>query len=260
MIGRDCGACGWSQREGLQLPGWCPRCRGRCVADLADLPGLYRDLGEKLTPGSGAGGDAKVRSGKRPAAPLPLTLDAANQRGPATAGPLKGPDQVGALSIATAVSATRLAVRTFLDLPDERAGDRARLGTAHLIRTDVDWLLGQLDRYVEGIPPAGVAALCRVVGDVRWRAWRACGYNAHKIRLGPCPHEVDQGQHCGHELWIDPVLDDSVTCRDCHTRWDRRYFLWLRRIGLEEGAVGLSDHLPHDATQLGVGHLRERQQ
>lgn len=233
MSARDCAVCGWSSRDGTELPGWCPRCRGRTIADVADLPELWRTLARLLQPGST--GEQQRVAGSR-TAPLPLRVEAANLRGPAGVGVIHARDQGGALSLATTVWIIRQAIRECCDLPAEMTGPRRRDVEAGVV-ADSRFLLAWLDRYAERAAPDELAG---VVGDLhhaRRRAWNACGYQAHKIRLGPCPKDVAEGLVCGNELWIDPVTDEEVTCRDCGTTWDRRYFLWLRRITIEgEGA------------------------
>lgn len=237
---RHCAVCGWVSRDGVDLPGWCPKCRGRCVADVADLPEFYRTLAVVMQPGA-SGEDVKVGGSRTP--PLPLRLDAANLRGPATAGEVPGPDQHGALSIATVLGCTRQLVRDACRLPSELAVDTAAMGTQAQVERDADFLITWLDRYAErvgrpgndGVPAEEFAAVVEGIAAVRNRAYSACGYRAHKVRLGPCPADLGQGQTCGEELWIDPVLADSVTCRACGSRWDKRYFLWLRRMAGEDG-------------------------
>jgi hypothetical protein len=228
-MNRECALCGWVNPDGTPHPGWCQRCRGRTVADVADLPELYHTLAATLTPGAG---NTEPRVGGSRTPPLPLRLDAANLRGPATAGPLPGGDNGGALSIATVLSTVRVLVRGACDLPDE--WHQGNADTDNAVERDSKFLIAWLDRYAERVDPEELASVAQALHDTRQRAWNACGYGAHKIYLGPCPHTED-GQVCGRELWIDPVLADSVTCRDCHTRWDRRYFLWLRRQAEEAG-------------------------
>ncbi len=230
MNTRHCHICSWAGRDGVELPGWCPRCRGRCVADVADLPELYRTLGAVMEPGAG-GEDVRVGGSRTP--PLPFRMDPANLRGPATAGQLAGPDQHGALSIATALWTTRQMIREVCDLPAENIGCGPGR-TEDRVVVDARFLLAWLDRFAERAQPDELQAVVEVIGETRRRAWNTCGYSAHKVRLGPCPADLGQGQTCGEELWIDPVLADSVTCRACHTRWDRRYFLWLRRMAGDE--------------------------
>ena len=229
MRSRDCAVCGWQSRDGLELPGWCERCRGRTIADVADLPDLYRTLGEVMRPGA-EGERQRVGGSKAP--PLPFRLDAANLRGPATAGELPGTDNAGALSIATVLAATRLAIQDACDLTPLTASARRRYDTQALVGSDATFVVGFLPRYAEVAESDALAGVVDILHDTRQRAWHACGYGAHKVYLGPCPYTGDAGPTgpvCGRELWIDPVMADSVTCRDCGTRWDRRFFLWLRR-------------------------------
>ena len=228
MNTRDCPLCGWVDRDGRDLPGWCPRCRARTVADVADLPELWRTLGSLLVPGA-AGEQQRVAGSKSP--PLPLRLDVANLRGPATAGARQGRDQHGSLSIATVLAVVRAQVRDVCGLPaDHRGGLRS---TEAQLDADTRFLLVWLDRYAERAPGEEVAAVAGALQDIRRRAWGACGYTAHRVLLGPCPKQVEPGLSCGRDLWIDPVLDSDVRCRDCGTLWDRKYFLWLRRVGQE---------------------------
>lgn len=235
MKARNCGVCGWVSRDGAELPGWCERCRARTTADVADLPEFYRALGEVMKPGA-AGEQQRVTGSKSP--PLPYRLDPANLRGPATAGELPGTDNSGPLSIATVLAATRLAIRDVCNLAPMTIGV-GRRHTGSMIEADAAFVIAFLPRYAELVPDNdALAGIVEALHDTRQRAWHAVGYGAHKVYLGPCPY-VDPADRtgaaaCGRELWIDPVMADSVTCRDCGTRWDRRYFLWLRRIG-EEG-------------------------
>lgn len=226
---RTCHVCGWASRDGLELPGWCPRCRARTVADVADLPELWRTLESLLVPGS-VGEQQRVGGSKSP--PLPLRVEVANLRGPAQVGLLRGPDQHGELAIATVLWLLRQTIRDVCDLPADMAGGYAR-DTGTRITADAQFATRWLDRLAERAPAEDLAHWCALVHETRQRAWRACGYNAHKTRLGPCPRELEPGLPCGRVLWIDAVVDDSVTCRDCGTRWDRRYFLWLRRQGMD---------------------------
>lgn len=240
MKTRTCAVCGWASRDGQELPGWCERCRARTVADVADLPELYRTLGEVMKPGA-AGEQQRVAGSRTP--PLPFRLDPANLRGPVTAGELPGPDNAGALSIATVLAATRLAIREACDLAPATVGDGRRYDTQALVDADAGFIVAFLPRYAELVPDNDTLAnLVEILHDTRQHAWHTVGYGAHKVYLGPCPYfepvghpHGPPGPICGRELWIDPVLADSVTCRDCGTRWDRRYFLWLRRIGQETG-------------------------
>lgn len=226
MRTRACGACGRAAPDGATLPGWCPRCRGGCVADVADLPELWRTLAALLEPGKAG---ERQRVGGSRAAPLPCRLDALNLRGPATAVGLSGPDQHGAPSIATVLATARLAIRTLCDLPADLHGGHSR-DVGRAVADNAKFVTAWIDRYMEMVPQAGVAPLVEWLHDTRQRAWRACGYAAHRVRLGPCPVEMDDGAPCGYELWIDPVTDDAVTCRDCGTRYGRSHFLWLRRM------------------------------
>jgi hypothetical protein len=186
-------------------------------------------LGHLLAPGA-AGEQQRVGGSRTP--PLPLRVDIASLRGPAQVGELAGDDQNGPLSIATVVWCVRQQIRDVCDLPAEMHGYQRRDIRTGLER-DVAFLLAWLDRYAERADPPELADTVTLLHDARQRAWSACGYGAHKIRLGPCPKETEPGLTCGNELWIDPVLDESVTCRDCSSTWDQRYFLWLRRIGEE---------------------------
>jgi hypothetical protein len=229
---RACHVCGWATRDGTQLPGWCGRCRGRTIADVADLPELYRTLAVQLAPGA-TGERQRVGGSRTP--PLPYRVDVANLRGPATVGTLDGDDQHGALSIATVLAAVRLAIREGCDLPADTRTGRTDTGTG--IDRDAKFVMAWLDRYAETADPEAVASVADTIHDTRQRAWRTVGYNAHRIRLGPCPQDIGDGQRCDRELWIDPVLDDSARCDDCGTIYERRYFLWLRRMaGTEETA------------------------
>jgi hypothetical protein len=229
VIGRDCAVCGWASRDGLELPGWCARCRGRTVADVADLPELFATLAHLLTPG--ATGDGERVGGSR-TPPLPLRVDVANLRGPAQAGTLAGPDQHGPLSIATVLWLFRQAIRDAAGLPADLTSLSAT-DTATRVDADARFVAAWADRYAELAPPGELAHWAGLIHDTRRAAWQACGYTAHKTRLGPCPQQIEPGLSCGNELWIDAVLDDSVTCRDCGSRWDRKYFLWLKRHGQE---------------------------
>lgn len=236
---RECGVCGWTSREGVELPGWCPRCRGTCIADVADLPELYRTLAAVMEPGA-AGDDIRVGGSRTP--PLPFRLDPANLRGPATAGAVATTgahrlDQHGALSIATVLAVTRQVIRDACDLPAEYTRQH-RQATGPQIEADAKFVMTWIDRYAERVSPDELGGVVESLRSTRRRAWAACGYTAHRIRLGPCPTDYRNGQTCGEELWIDPVLADSVTCRACGVRWDRRYFLWLRRMaGPDEGTA-----------------------
>lgn len=236
MRTRKCAVCGWASRDGMDLPGWCERCRARTTADVADLPEFYRTLAEVMLPGA-AGEQQRVGGSRTP--PLPFRLDPANLRGPATAGELPGPDNSGALSIATVLAATRLAIQDACELTPMRIGAGRRL-TETMVTADAAFLIAFLPRYAELAENDALAGVVEILHDTRQRAWHALGYGAHKVYLGPCPYSEPTGGPagppgpvCGRELWIDPVLADSVTCRDCGTRWDRKYFLWLRRIGEE---------------------------
>jgi hypothetical protein len=234
MKARECAVCGWVSRDGVELPGWCERCRGRTAADVADLPEFYRALAAVMTPGA-AGEQQRVGGSRTP--PLPFRVDVANLRGPATAGELPGGDNGGPLSIGTVLAVARILVRETCGLPDESYSGIP--DTGRQVDRDARFLIAWLPRYAEYVAdPEELAALVEQIHDARQRAWHALGYGAHKVFLGPCPY-VDPyektGRACGRELWIDPVMADSVTCRDCGTRWDRRYFLWLRRVGEETG-------------------------
>lgn len=229
MRTRNCAVCAWVSRDGLDLPGWCQRCRARTTADVADLPEFYRTLAEVMLPGA-AGEQQRVGGSRTP--PLPFRLDPANLRGPATAGELPGADNSGALSIATVLAAARLAIRDVCDLTPATIGDGRRHDTQSMVGKDAAFLIGFLPRYAELVTDNdALAGMVEILHDTRQRAWHALGYGAHKVYLGPCPYTDPTGYTCGRELWIDPVMADSVTCRDCRTRWDRRYFLWLRRVG-----------------------------
>ncbi len=232
MKSRHCAVCGWASRDGVDLPGWCERCRARTTADVADLPEFYRTLDTLMVPGA-TGEQQRVGGSKSP--PLPFRVDPANLRGPATAGELPGPDNGGALSIATVLAATRLAIQDVCGLTPMRLGVGRHL-TGAMIQADAAFVIGFLPRYAELAEADALKGAVDILHDTRQRAWHACGYGAHKVYLGPCPYTDPTGGMCGRELWIDPVMADSVTCRDCGTRWDRRYFLWLRRIGQEDSA------------------------
>jgi hypothetical protein len=222
---RHCGICGWASRDGTDLPGWCGRCAGRTVADVADLPELWGTLAAVLMPGK-AGEQQRVGGSRTP--PLPLRVDIASLRGPAQVGLIAGADQHGQLSIATVLWITRQTIRDVCDLPAEMHGHQRR-DTRTGIERDATFVKAWLDRYAAKADPDELAHIVGAIQDVRAKAWGACGYNAHKVMLGPCPKQWEPGLACGNELWADPVLDDSVRCRDCGSLWDRKYFLWLRR-------------------------------
>lgn len=222
--------CGWASRDGAQLPGWCGRCRGRTIADTADLPELWHTLGSLLVPGS-HGEQQRVGGSKAP--PLPLRLDIANLRGPVTAGPIAGGrDQHGAMSIATTLALARQQIRDVCALPADHRNGETR-DTGKRVKRDAGFVLAWADRFAERAEAQLLGDVAGLIHDTRETAWRACGYGAHRIRLGPCPAEIEPGTVCERELWIDPVLDESVRCRDCGTLWDRRHFLWLRRMAEE---------------------------
>lgn len=225
---KPCTLCRWAPRDGTNINGACPRCRGHHIADLADLRTYYDTLADHLTPGAHAGDDRAGKIGKRPDPPAPVRMDVLALRGPLSA-------QLGdAPSIVTTLVGLGLAVRTYCQLhydPDRLA----RLSVRARVHEEIDLCTRHADTYAERAGETLLRATWGAVHDTRERAHTAAGYRPYRIELGPCPTPMDDDQPCGRPLWADPVTDAEVRCTACRSTWRRSHFLWIRRVNQPTG-------------------------
>jgi hypothetical protein len=201
-------------------------CRDRLADLLAEIPGLYDQLGEERR--QGGNGGPKV-SGSRDA-PVPGRLDVLNLRGPGSTASMPLTDQHGATPVFAALETwerdwreTRgLAISgVWVDL-------RAALGAiARFLRVHLDWACDTHDAISE------FAAEVRAVHQ-SLRA--ACGDLADTVYVGRCPTVTETGA-CSARLFAS-TWSDVIRCPGCGARRDRAEWEILGRLMRENAARG----------------------
>ena len=225
---RPCEACGTTTVVlASRVVYVCDRCRGCLLANLADLPVLYRRLVEALAPG--VGGMSAPVSGTREV-PLPVRVDVLDLIGSPAPGDgivdLHG-DQWGIVPVIAVLGAWERHLREAFGLTMAVfAGsvEQSVISAVRFLRCHADRACRELSSAPDLIAEvAGVHYQCRrVLGDV-----------PRVIKLGPCPYVIavvedlaggERAIRCGRQLAVAPEAT-SMRCRGCGTVYDRADWL-----------------------------------
>lgn len=175
----------------------CPGCTKATRVRLEALPTLYRGLGALLTP---AGGVGQGRSGKGGPAPLPVSLDTLDVRGP---GGMVAP------------------LESWVDAVRHERGrpERPHIGSPEgRVERASGELVGHLPWIAVSWSEAGDFA-----GEIRELARSLSSMirpsTPHRgTRIGNCPAQFEDGVICGAVLRLGPG-ERVVTCKWCQTSY-----------------------------------------
>jgi hypothetical protein len=190
---------------------------------VAAFPALYVELGDVLLPGSTSG--PKVTGTRTP--PIPARLEALNLRGRGASTAVSRwlleqrgrptehlVDQYGALPMVAILGELEADVRATLGL--SRAVFHG--STEQTVTAITRFLLAQLDSVCDRHP--AVAEFAYDVRTLHHECKRTISEQPHRLKVGPCPMELDDGTVCGTARSVDPK-GDSMRCGGCGTTWQR---------------------------------------
>lgn len=200
LISAHCGKCTRELHHEEHGRIICTRCRNRTDADLAAIPGLYRQLSDNMAPRTGASEEPRV-STSRVHAPLPI--------------------KIGALSL-VATGGVVTVLHTWLEdihrlrgwTPPQR---RPCPDMVKALRVNLDWMAEEHPAFTE---------FAREIADLVFDCRRQMdGAEKHRKKFGVrCSTDG-----CGNVLRTD--LDTDGTRCSCGTRYDRDALLSLDLVG-----------------------------
>ncbi|MFD6275814.1 hypothetical protein ACFWFI_09605 [Streptomyces sp. NPDC060209] len=194
----------------------CPGCTKSTHVRLQALPTLYRGLAPLLTPSVSVG---QGRSGKGGPAPIPVTLDVLDIRGPG--------------GMASLLESWVDAVRHERGRPEQphTGNPEGRVDRA------VGELLGHLPWIAVSWSEAGdfateVRELARSVSSII----RPAAPTEQGIRVGKCPAQFDDGGVCGAVLRLGPG-ERVVTCSWCRMTYPPATWVGLKVLVDQDAAA-----------------------
>lgn len=194
----------------------CRICEQRASQQVTELPSLYEQLGDMLTPGSGGSDTSeRVRTSKTP--PLPVALQPLNLR--------------AAGGIATKLQAIEDDWRAALGWTQGPRHDGHRwiaswrtksptyavAGHAEFISNNLLWAVGS---YPE------VAYDIDVISDLYWQAKNTLAGKRVRLIYVRCRALYEDGTECGSQMAVD-INKTSARCPSCATRWGREEWVAL---------------------------------
>lgn len=183
----------------------CRICEDRARTQLGAMPGLYDQLGDRLTPGSTTTNSSPV-SGATRTAPLPVALQPLNLRGPGgIVTELQGIEDAWRQALGWTVAPFRGNLRQTLD---------------HVVPFLSNNLTWACDRYED------VAADLDTIGRLHGQAAGTVSGNRPRLIRVVCRALYDDGYECGAELRID-INRYAANCQSCGTTWGREEWVAL---------------------------------
>lgn len=199
-----------------ELSRWaCRLCEERAAKQLAELPGLYEQLGDALTPGAAVpDGGGKVSVSR--SAPLPVALAPLNQVAVGgISASLQAIEDAWRQALGWAIPAPHDQVRVF-------AAWRGNPGRA--VPRHATFLVNNLPWAVEQY--AEVAYDMDVISGLYWQARNTLTGTRPRVIWVVCRALFDDGGECGERLGVD-INRASVLCQGCGTRWGREEWVGL---------------------------------
>lgn len=199
-----------------ELHRWtCRPCEDRAAKQLAELPGMYGQLGEALTPTTSTpDGGGKV-SGSR-SAPLPVALTPLNLVAVGgIAASLAAIEDNWRAALGWSLAPRTDKVRVFAAW----RGDPARAVPKHatFLTNNLPWAVEQYEEIAYDLD---------VIGGLYWQARNALTGSRPRLIHVVCRAVYDDGGECGERLAVD-INRASALCRGCGTRWGREEWVGL---------------------------------
>lgn len=209
-----CAVCRAEHNEDERERVACSRCEKRTRDDLRELVSLYGQLvgagHTALTPGQGAGGANGGRGGTSAAERAPVRMGVLTLTGPGgVADQLQREVELWYADLSFALIIKR------------NAPDRCAAMATKLIN-NLPWAAENRVDFRE---------FARLVASLRDRCTVALDPSKveHRVPIGRCPADDDEGNECGSKLTADPFAD-HIRCRRCGTIWRRSEWMLLGSI------------------------------
>ncbi|MFJ9771219.1 hypothetical protein ACIRVF_08240 [Kitasatospora sp. NPDC101157] len=185
----------------------CRICEDRATTQLRALPGLYDQLGDKLTPAASASNTGRI-TGASGTAPLPVALTPLDLRGPG--------------GIVSSLLGIEQRWRIHLDwepLPFRGDYEHSLAGCVTMLTNNLPWAC---ENY------ADIAAELKLINALHSRAESTVtGQWEQRVPIGCCPAGADDGGlPCGERLKVSPWALE-IKCGGCGTTWPRTSWLAL---------------------------------
>jgi hypothetical protein len=215
-------------RRGLfdtELHRWtCRPCQDRAAKQLAELPGMYDELGEVLMPGAtvtdGGGKVSTSRSAPLPVALAPLNLIAVG----GIAASLAAIEDNWRAALGWPIPARADKVRVFA--PWRGTPSRAVPKHTRFLANNLPWAVEQYEE---------IAYDMDVIAILYWQARNTLTGTRPRLIHVVCRAVYDDGHECGQRLAVD-INRTSVLCQGCGTRWGREEWVSLYEATRHEAA------------------------
>ncbi|MEV7770564.1 hypothetical protein [Kitasatospora sp. NPDC086791] len=185
----------------------CYVCEDRATTQLGAMPHLYRQLGDKLVPGSRTDNAGPV-TGSPSSARLGAALTPLDLRGPG-----------GIVSLLLGIEQRWRIHLDWAQLPERGGYESSLAGCVTMLVNNLPWACEQ---YTD------IGADLRLIGSLHAQAESTVtGQWEAKVPVGYCPAAPeDGGPACGERLKVSPWAME-IKCRGCGARWGRSEWLQL---------------------------------
>lgn len=193
----------------------CRICEQRASKQLSELPALYDELGDLLTPGSGTS-DAGGRVKTSKSAPLPVALQPLSLRAPGgiVAG-LQAIEDNWRAALGWTMAPRSDGIRVFAPW---RTNPQAAIPEhARFIINNLLWACASYQEVPYDLD---------VISDLYWQAKNTITGSRPRLIHVRCRALYDDGGECGEKMTVD-INKTSARCPVCVTRWGREEWVAL---------------------------------